>query len=287
MTLDQLLTPALLISPSAVDANIDVTLRMLGGDPNRWRPHIKTAKLLSTMKQMTARGVRQFKCATTLELATACEARASDVLVAYPCWGPRALRVKQIALQNPSVAVSVLVEDAGQLPAFVGSRVGIFVDVNPGGDRTGIGQERTRDIVALAKAVVSNGLGFRGIHYYDGHHKQANMEERTAAAHQGYRQLIALTGAMRSAGVAVGEVVTSGTPSMPCAISFESFREAPFVHRVSAGTVVYNDLSSLEQLPGFGYTLAALVLTTVVSKPRPGLVTVSYTHLTLPTNREV
>ena len=276
-----MLTPALLVMPAVVDANIDVTLRLLGGDPSRWRPHIKTAKLLSSIKQMTARGIRHFKCATTLELSTACEAGASDVLVAYPCWGPRALRVRQVALANPSVAVSVLVEDARQLPAFAGSSVGVFLDVNPGGDRTGIGQDRTRDIVALAGEVLSHGLAFRGLHYYDGHHKQADLEERTAAAHQGYRQLIALTDALRSSGLTVGEVVTSGTPSMPCAISFEGFKHAAFVHRVSAGTIVYNDLSSLEQLPGYGYALAVMVLTTVVSKPKPGLVTCDAGHKTV------
>ena len=41
----ELLTPALVIYPEIVDANIEATLRLLGGDANRWRPHLKTAKL--------------------------------------------------------------------------------------------------------------------------------------------------------------------------------------------------------------------------------------------------
>ena len=36
-------TPALAIYPEIVDSNIAATLRLLGGDPNRWRPHVKTA----------------------------------------------------------------------------------------------------------------------------------------------------------------------------------------------------------------------------------------------------
>ena len=41
----QILTPALLVYPGIVDANIQATLKMAGNDPNRWRPHIKTAKI--------------------------------------------------------------------------------------------------------------------------------------------------------------------------------------------------------------------------------------------------
>src|SRR5436305_4809419 len=105
------LTPALVIFPEVVDRNIETTIARLGNNPDRWRPHVKTAKLISTMRQMTARGIRNFKCATTLELRTVCEAGAADVLVAFACWGARARRVAQIAREYPAVAVSALVEN--------------------------------------------------------------------------------------------------------------------------------------------------------------------------------
>ncbi len=281
MRLEELLTPALLLSPAIVEHNLDVTLRLLGGDANRWRPHLKTAKIPAVMKQILARGVRQFKCATTLELVAACEIGAEDVLVAYPCWGPRAKRVREIAEVHPSAVISVLVETAVQLDAFRGSNVGIFIDVNPGGDRTGIGQDRTRDVTELAGAVRSAGLAFRGLHYYDGHHRQADLAERTAAAHAGYRQLITLVRALRDARIATPEVITSGTPSLPCALSFEEFRGSGFVHRVSAGTVVYNDLTSLEQLPELAYKPAVRILTTVVSRPTRRIFTCDAGHKTV------
>src|SRR5258708_1507287 len=39
----KILTPALAIYPRLVDANIAITIDLLGGDANRWRPHVKTS----------------------------------------------------------------------------------------------------------------------------------------------------------------------------------------------------------------------------------------------------
>jgi len=63
---DRILTPALLIYPELVDANIKATLKMLGGDPNRWRPHIKTAKIGAILRRLIDHGIINFKCSTTL-----------------------------------------------------------------------------------------------------------------------------------------------------------------------------------------------------------------------------
>jgi len=77
--IERVLTPALAIYSEHVDANIAVTLGLLGGDASRWRPHVKTAKLACIMRRMVERGILTFKCATTLELATVCAARSPDL----------------------------------------------------------------------------------------------------------------------------------------------------------------------------------------------------------------
>src|SRR5579875_1578234 len=207
------LTPALAIYPEIVDANISATLRLLGGDPGRWRPHVKTAKLGAVMRRLVERGVTHVKCATTLELATACEAGTTDALLAYAVAAPHARRVRELALRHPGVRISVLVEDAAQLGAWRGAPVAVFVDVNPGMDRTGIGQERTDDILALARAIGDAGLAFAGLHYYDGHLAGLPLPEREAAAHRGYDRLMQIAAALAAAGIPVPEVVTAGTPA--------------------------------------------------------------------------
>ena len=78
------------------------------------------------------------------------------------------------------------------------------------------------------------------------------------------------------------EVITSGTPTFPSSLAHEGLRRGNFIHRVSPGTVVYCDASSLQQLPSdYGYRAAALVLTRVVSHPHAGIVTCDAGHKTV------
>src|SRR5271154_4773625 len=181
--LDDVMTPALVVYPEYIASNIERTLALLGGDGDRWRVHIKTAKLGYTLKMMVERGVRNFKCATTLELLVACECGAADVLVAYPVIGANARRVREIAEQFPQVRVSVLVENEEQARQWRGGRLGVFVDINPGMNRTGIDEGHGAEVFDLAKAIGASGLEFRGVHYYDGQHRHPDMRERAIAAH--------------------------------------------------------------------------------------------------------
>jgi D-serine deaminase-like pyridoxal phosphate-dependent protein len=269
-------TPALLLYPAFVDGNIKATLGAMGGDANRWRPHVKTAKSRQIVRRLIAHGVKQFKCATTLELLRACEAGASDVLVAYPMVGANARRVLDIAKKHPEVAISVLAENGAQVKEWLGHPAGLFLDVNPGMDRTGIAQELIQETVELARLA---GPQFRGLHYYDGHVSEPDPVSRQTHAEQGYRQLLKLISALAGAGLAPGEVITAGTPAMPCSLAFEPFRQGPFVHRVSPGTLVYNDLTSLDQLAAIpGLRPAALVVSSVVSHPKPGRFTCDAGH---------
>jgi D-serine deaminase-like pyridoxal phosphate-dependent protein len=279
---ERFLTPALLIYPELVRHNVRTTVELLGGDATRFRPHIKTAKLASMVREMVQLGVKEFKCATTLELLTACSAGASAVLVAYPVGGPAARRVREIARSFPAVAISVLVESREMLGEWAGSGIGVFIDVNPGMDRTGIAQEAADGVVDLARAIGKAGIEFRGIHYYDGHLHSLPLDERTAASHRGYDQLLGLVATLEAAGISVERVITAGTPAFPCSLSYEKFRTARFHHQVSPGTLIYNDLASLGSLPGeWDYRPAALVLTRVVSRPKPNIITCDAGHKTV------
>jgi D-serine deaminase-like pyridoxal phosphate-dependent protein len=263
--------------PDLITANIERTLELLAGDADRWRVHIKTAKLDHTLRLLLDRGVRNFKCATTLELLVACRCGAADVLFAYPAMGANARRARDIAQQFPEARISVLAENDEQVQQWRGSRVGIFIDINPGMNRTGIDQSQTDKVVALTRSIASAGLEVRGLHYYDGQFGALAEPERTQAAQRGYERLLEIVSALE--GVHVPEVITSGTPTFPCSLAYEGFRGGNFVHRVSPGTIVYCDATSLAQLPAeYGYRPAVLVLTRVVSRPHPGIVTCDAGH---------
>jgi D-serine deaminase-like pyridoxal phosphate-dependent protein len=270
-----ILTPALLIYPKIVDANIAATVRLAGGDPNRWRPHIKTVKSAAVLARLAAHGVVNLKCSTTLELSLACRSGAADVLLAFPVVGANAARAAEIAAEFPATRVSVLIETADHIPFWVRRGIGVFIDVNPGMDRTGVSRDRIDSIAALARQAGDN---FRGLHYYDGHMNAPDYAEREKQAHEGYDRLLRIVQRLAADGIPVGEVITSGTPAAPCAMSYAGFRNTTFVHRISPGTVVFNDLNSLKQLPGYGYAPAAVILSTVVSKPAANLVTCDGGH---------
>jgi D-serine deaminase-like pyridoxal phosphate-dependent protein len=256
-------------------------LRLLG-DADRWRAHIKTAKLGYTVRLLLEHGVRTFKCATTLELLVACRSGAIDVLLAYPVVGANARRVRELAEQFPEARISILVENEEQALQWRGTPVGIFLDINPGMNRTGIEQSDKDKVVRVVGAVRKAGLEFRGLHYYDGQYGGLDEPQRTVAAHGGYEHLIEVVSEIQRGSISVPELITAGTPTFPCSLSFDGFQRAGFIHRVSPGTIVYCDATSLAQLPAaYGYAPAALVLARVVSHPHDDIVTCDAGHKTV------
>ena len=279
---DNIPTPALLIYPDRVDDNIRAVIAQCGGNPARWRPHVKTAKIGDVMARFATHGVTRFKCATSKELRTLLDLNAPDVLVAFPMVGANAARVRSLATAHPRTRVSVLVESADHLAAFRGSGMGVFVDCNPGMDRTGRDPANAAGVAALANMIVESGCEFRGVHWYDGHLHGLDMDERTRAAHRGYDALLKLVAQLASNGRAPREIIVAGTPASPCALSYGRWKETGADVEISPGTVVYNDATSLTQLPAdWGLRPAALVLSTVVSHPRAARITCDAGHKTV------
>ena len=80
----------------------------------------------------------------------------------------------------------MLLESGEHLARWLGTPVGIFVDVNSGMKRTGISQEPRADILELAR---SAGAAFCGLRYYHGH-------AEGAAASAGYDRLCEIVDAL-------------------------------------------------------------------------------------------
>jgi D-serine deaminase-like pyridoxal phosphate-dependent protein len=146
----------------------------------------------------------------------------------------------------------------------------VFIDLNSGMNRTGMLLDAPDAVIALAKSIRQAGLRFAGLHFYDGHATDFPAAQAQALVHQGYDRLNALVEILKNAGIQTPEVVTAGTPAFPHAVSYSGF-PPDTRHRVSPGTVVYNDRKSLTQLPGdAGYRTAVHVLSRIISHPRPG-----------------
>ena len=58
-------TPALVVYLEHVRENVRRVVQRLGGDVDRWRPHVKTSKIPAIYAELVRAGLRRFKCATT------------------------------------------------------------------------------------------------------------------------------------------------------------------------------------------------------------------------------
>jgi D-serine deaminase-like pyridoxal phosphate-dependent protein len=117
--------------------------------------------------------------------------------------------------------------------------------------------------------VAAAGDSLAGVHFYDGHVRDATAAARQARCAPLYSELLATLRKLPvdAAGL---EIVTSGTPSFLQALAFPGFQGRN--HRVSPGTVVYWDTTSA----GFGiegFQPAVHVLARVISASTSDCVT--------------
>ena len=270
-----LLSPALVVYLDRVRENVARVVDAVGGDPDRWRPHVKTSKIPEVWAELVRAGVRNFKCATTREAELLLqvlenEGERGDAILAYPLIGPSLRRLGDVAQRFGGQRVSVLCEDPDLVPE-IPAWVDVFVDLNPGMNRTGVPLGETHRVREIARAA---GERFRGLHYYDGHHHHDDPTARRDAVFAGYEELLELHTLLEREGHCVGEIVTAGTPAFLVALQYWPLRGLEeTVHRVSPGTVVYHDARSEEQNPDFELSPAAVVFSRVISHPTAGRVT--------------
>lgn len=271
MDLNELQTPALLVHLDRVRSNVARMIEMLGDRTERWRPHVKTTKIPEVLDLLLAAGVRRFKCATTREARVLLDRARDpiDLLVAMPHRGPNLARAARLAAAQDLHRVSLLTED----PAHVGEvrgvapELGLYVDLNPGYDRTGIPHQDRKRIRATVEAAAG---ALRGLHDYEGHVRSPDAASRSADCRKIFDELSEIAEDLRTRGHAFDELITSGTPTFADALGHESF--AGWDHQVSPGTIVYWDGNS-EDFDLRGFAAAATVLTRVVSAPARGRVT--------------
>jgi D-serine deaminase-like pyridoxal phosphate-dependent protein len=268
---DDVVTPALVVDADAVEHNVAAVIDGLA-DVERWRPHVKTFKSSWVVELLRARGVRRFKCATTLELAMLVEAGAPDVLFAMCARGANAGAVRALASRG-STAVSVLVEGASDLAEWSGAPVGVFVDIDTGLGRTGVPVEQSEAVVAVARAVTASGLAFAGLHTFEG-----ACESRAQVEH-GLDRLAGVVRALQRVGITPPEVITSGSVTAGWARTHAALAAAVPRHTLSPGTVVFHDIRTELRSPWrLGLRPAAALVTRVVSSSRRDRVTCDAGH---------
>lgn len=269
-------SPALLLYPDRIDHNIRTMLAMVGGNAERLMPHVKTYKMPEIVRMQVEAGIEQFKCATIAEAEMMVDTGARRVLIAYQLTGPKLARFRELADAYEWVEWASLVDNADSAAelaeAFAHShrRPVVYVDVNTGMNRTGhpVGaslEELYRHLLT------DNRLDLRGFHAYDGHQRDPDFDTRFQKATDALRPVIDLADRLETETGHRVAIIAGGTPTF----SVHS-RNGRVI--CSPGTCLLWDWGYDDLLPEQDFEWAALLLTRVVSKPAPGLITTDLGH---------
>lgn len=260
-------SPALLIYPDRVERNIRRTVE-IAGDANRLRPHVKTHKMAEVLKLQRDAGIDKYKCATIAEAEMCAAGGAAEVLLAYAPVGPNIARWRRLMQCYPRVRFAALVDDPANVAALgaelhaAGVAGETIIDLDCGMGRTGIApDDRAAALYALMARTA--GVAPGGLHAYDGHVIDPSLETRATQAEAAMVGVLALRDRLMRDGYAVPRVICGGTPTFPIHASFPD-REC------SPGTTVFWDSGYADKYLDLPFEPAALLLTRVISKPRPG-----------------
>ena len=254
-------SPALLVYPNRVEANIRAAVALAGG-PDKLRPHVKTHKMRAVTELLLAAGIHQFKCATIAEAEVLAQAGAPDVLLAYPVVGPKVARLKALTERYPATRFSCLVDNivaARHLSVvFSGKPIDVFIDLNVGMNRTGILPEKAAALFGQLTGI--DWVNCIGLHAYDGHIHATDLAERTREADTAYALTEGVRQDIERNSPVLLNLVIGGTPTF----AVHAKRDAERL-QTSPGTFVFWDAGYARMLPELPFQIAAALLTRVVS----------------------
>ncbi len=276
-TTEEIFSPGLLIFKDLVQRNLEEMVRIAGA-AERLRPHCKTHKTREIVQMQIELGITKHKCATIREAEMLAEIGVEDILLAYQMIGPNIKRLIELIERFPSPRFACLVDDPmalGPLSAAMnraGKQIGVFMDVDPGMNRTGI--DADSDAILLYEMIcTSANIEIRGLHWYDGHHRQSDLQQRRAAVDAAWEPFTNLRNQILLSGFDVPAVVAAGTGSFPVLAE----KGEPGLE-LSPGTTTYFDVGYQRTFPDLNLQPALGVLTRVISKRRAGHLTLDIGH---------
>jgi D-serine deaminase-like pyridoxal phosphate-dependent protein len=277
-------SPALVIFPDRVKQNIHTAISMVG-DISRLRPHIKTHKSPDVSKLMIDAGITKFKCATIAEAEMLGQCGAKDVVLAYQPLGPKLKRFVEVIKKYPSTQFSCLTDNKAaakeQAEVFfsAGLTIPVYIDLNIGMNRTGIAPGD--DAIELFKyATGLKGIKMNGLHAYDGHLRNADIEQRTKECNEGFAPVEKMREELEKSGYPVQVVIAGGSPAFPIHAKRKNVESSP-------GTFIYWDKGYIDLCPEQDFLTAAVLVTRVISLPSATRITTDLGHKSVAAENEI
>lgn len=262
-----LVSPGLLVDPNIVQANIAWILKQVDNNPHRLRPHIKTHKTREVNQMLLAAGIYKFKAATIAEAELLALDEAPDVLLSMQPTGTTLTRFIELQKKYPKTSFSCLLDDrvAASHLAGVSNNQKVFVDLNMGMNRTGIRPDAALPLIQHIQNLPS--LQLVGLHAYDGHIRDVNIEDRKKHVDEAFTCFYDLLKQLET-GL---ELVVGGTPS------FLVHHQNPnFV--CSPGTFVFFDTGYAKLYPNESIQLAVQIIGRIISKPTNHTICIDVGH---------
>ena len=269
-------SPALIVYLEQVQMNIQRAIDIVDGDLSKLRPHAKTHKTAEIVVMEREAGILKHKCATLKEADMLAQNGIEDILIAYQMVGPNIKRFVSLQRQHPHADFKVIVDNTTAVEELSsectrhGLNVKVMLDIDVGMHRTGIavGDEAVKVYETIAK---SEGVEPWGLHVYDGHIHDEDLEDRTKSCQHSIEQVKEMSDLLSAKGLSIPLVVMGGTPTFPI------YANTPNVE-ASPGTFVFHDHGYTNRYPDLGFTPAALLLSRIISIPTSHRITLDLGH---------
>jgi D-serine deaminase-like pyridoxal phosphate-dependent protein len=258
--IDRIDTPSLVLYKERITHNIRNAIQLARYADNL-RPHVKTNKIAEVCKMMMDEGISKFKCATIAEAEMLAITGARDVLLAYQPVGPKAQRLLMLAKHYPDTTFSCLADDKNTIQNLSdifhkeGFTLKVFIDLNTGMNRTGISPVKAYDL--YQEIFRLPGIYIEGVHAYDGHLKDSDIDLRQKNSDSAYSEIIGFVTYLQSNTGRRVTIVAGGSPTFTTHVNRNV--------ECSPGTFVFWDWGYKHLYPDQPFDYAALVITRIIS----------------------
>ena len=281
--IEKLDSPALVIFPERVKANIQTAISMVS-QIDQLRPHVKTNKSAEATRLMLEAGITKFKCATIAEAEMLGNIGAPDVVLAYQLLGPKLRRFIELMKKFPGTKYSCLTDNIAaakeQANEFLAKEIeiSVYVDLNIGMNRTGIIPGEAIELCKFCSA--TKGIKFAGLHAYDGHIRNADINMRTKECDEAFTQVVKLKEKLLKIGITVPDIIVGGSPTFSIHAKRKNVECSP-------GTFIYWDKGYLNQCPEQNFLPAAVLVTRIISLPSSARVCTDPGHKSVAAENEI
>ena len=263
--LDEVDTPALVLDLEVFEANL-ATLNRAVAQRVRVRAHAKTHKCPEIAQRQVAAGAVGVCCQKVSEAEALVEGGIHDVLVSNEIVG--APKIARLAALSKRARIGVCVDNPENVRELrnSGAKLDVYIELEVGMGRCGIAPGEPA--LALAREITGN-LRFAGLHAYHGRAQHVrSMAERKGSIDRAAQAVQSTKRLLDKNGIKTPIVTGAGSGTFMFEVESGAWDE------IQPGSYVFMDADYARNewaapLPRFGHAL--FVLSTVMSRPRPGV----------------